>query len=110
LLAPEQGVVLESDPTRARAMAREALAHYLNYPNYVNSWRRLGFTETEIASASDRLVDALFAWGPMEKIAERVNQHLSAGADHVCLQVITCAGTSVAAARPAWRQLAEALL
>jgi probable F420-dependent oxidoreductase len=110
LLAPELGVVLESDTTRARAMARQALAHYLNYPNYVNSWRRLGFSQDEIASASDKLVDALFAWGPVEKIAARVHEHLSAGADHVCLQVITGAGTSVAAARLTWRRLAEALL
>jgi probable F420-dependent oxidoreductase len=110
LLAPEQGVVLESDPTRARALARQALAHYLTYPNYANSWRRLGFSADEITHASDRLVDALFAWGPMETIVARVNAHLSAGADHVCLQVITSAGVSIGPARPAWRELAAALL
>lgn len=109
LLVPEQGVVLESDPVRARELARGALTHYLQHVNYVNSWRRLGFSEEEITQVSDRLVDALFAWGSVEKIAERVNAHISAGADHVCLQVITGAGVDIGAARPAWRELAAAL-
>ena len=109
LLAPEQGVILERDPARARALARKALVHYLHLPNYVNSWRRLGLAEEDISQASDRFVDALFAWGSVETIAERVNAHLSAGADHVCLQVITGAGVDIAAARPAWRQLAAGL-
>lgn len=106
LLAPEQGVILETDPDKARALGRAATDHYRRLPNYVNSWKRLGFTDAEIESASDRLVDALFAWGPVEKIAERVDAHIAAGADHVCLQLITGAGTSVAAARPGWRALA----
>ena len=110
LLAPEQGVILETDPTRARALARKALEHYLAYPNYINSWRRLGFSDDEITNASDRLVDALFAWGSMDAIVARVNAHLSAGADHVCLQVITGAGVNFAPARAAWRELATALL
>jgi probable F420-dependent oxidoreductase len=110
LLAPEQGVVLESDPLRARTLAREALAMYLQLPNYANNWRRMGFTDEDIKSASDRLVDALFAWGSASQIAERVQAHLAAGADHVCLQVITGAGVDVAAALPAWRTLAAALL
>ena len=111
LLAPEQGVVLESDPAKARDMARTVVDHYRKLPNYANSWRRLGFTDEDISSASDRLVDALFAWGGVDRIAERVNEHLAAGADHVCLQVITGAPSmSIAAARPAWRELAAALL
>ena len=112
LLAPEQGVVLETDPGRARELARQVVrAHYVRLPNYVNSWRRLGFTENEISSASDRLIDALFAWGGMDGIAERVNAHLAAGADHVCLQVISgAAAPDVGAIRPAWRELAAALL
>lgn len=110
LLAPEQGVILETDPARARALARKALEHYLHLPNYANNWRRLGFTDDDIATASDRFVDALFYWGSPETIAQRVNAHLSAGADHVCLQVITGAGVSIAAARPAWRALASALI
>jgi probable F420-dependent oxidoreductase len=110
LLAPELGVVLESDPTRARDLARQALKHYLSYPNYVNSWKRLGFSEQDISTSSDRFVDALFAWGRIENIVERVKAHLAAGADHVCLQVVTGAGVNVSAPRSAWRELAAALL
>jgi probable F420-dependent oxidoreductase len=107
LLAPEQGVILESNPTRARELARQALTHYRRLPNYVNNWLRLGFTAAEIEGDSDRLIDALFAWGDAGQIAQRVQAHLTAGADHVCLQVITGAGTDVGAARPAWRELAS---
>ena len=110
LLAPEQGVVLDTNPDSARATARGALGHYLQYPNYVNSWLALGFTEDEITQMSDRFVDSLFAWGSAETIAERVNAHLAAGADHVCMQVITGAGTDFGPARQAWRELAKALL
>jgi probable F420-dependent oxidoreductase len=109
VVAPEQGVVLESDPARARALGRKALVQYQNYPNYRNSWGRLGFTDEEIDGASDRLVDALFAWGDVEQIGARVNAHLAAGADHVCLQAITGAGLDIGAARAAWRQLAGLL-
>ena len=111
LLAPEQGVVLESDPAKARELARGALSAYLQYPNYRNSWARLGFTEADMAGGgSDRLVDALFAWGSAEDIAARVQAHLAAGADHVCLQVVTGAGLDVNAARPIWRELAGVLI
>ena len=110
LLAPEQGVVLESDPGKARDMARKALDHYRSLPNYCNSWKRLGFSKGEIGSMTDRFIDAIFAWGSAEKIAARVQDHLAAGADHVCLQVITGGGTDIQAARPAWRELASALL
>ncbi len=111
LLAPEQGVVLETDPGRARELARQAMTRYVLLPNYVNSWRRLGFTEEEISGVSDRLIDALFAWGGMQRIVDRVNAHLAAGADHVCLQVIGGGGApEVGVMRPAWRELAAALL
>ena len=110
LVAPEQGVVMERDPVRAREIGRAALAHYTSYPNYRSSWQRLGFSEQEIDSASDRLVDALFAWGTPEAIAQRIGEHFAAGADHVCIQVVTGAGVSVAAARPIWRELAKTLL
>ncbi|MET1756447.1 TIGR03620 family F420-dependent LLM class oxidoreductase [Novosphingobium sp. RD2P27] len=110
LVAPEQGIILEKDPVRAREMGRAALSHYSSYPNYRSSWQRLGFSEGEMDALSDRLVDALFAWGTPEVIAERVGQHFAAGADHVCIQAITGAGVSVAAARPIWRELAGALL
>jgi probable F420-dependent oxidoreductase len=111
LLAPEQGVVLESDPARAREICRQTIEQYRRFPNYVNNWRRLGFTDDDIANGSDRLIDALFASGEPERIAERVNAHLAAGADHVCLQVIAGAPRpDVGAARLAWRKLAAALL
>jgi len=110
LLAPEQGVVLERDPERARDLARNALSRYLQFPNYRNNWLRLGFTAQDIDGASDRLIDALFAWGSPERIAERVEAHIAAGADHVCLQVITGAGLDIGAARAAWRELAAVLL
>lgn len=110
LVAPEQGVVLETDPVRAREMARQALKHYLAYPNYQNSWKRLGFSDDEIANSSDRLVDALFAWGSIDTIVKRVNEHFTSGADHVCLQVITGGGVSIGPARQAWRDLASALI
>jgi probable F420-dependent oxidoreductase len=110
LLAPEQGVILESDPARARELAIGALTHYRQLPNYRNNWLRLGFTEDEIETVSPRLIDAIFAWGSLERVAERVRQHLSAGADHVCMQLITPAGSSMAKAREGWRSLAAALL
>lgn len=108
VLAPEQGVVLESDPAKARALVREALAMYLTLPNYTNSWRRLGYSEEDIATVSDRLVDGIFAWGSAAQIAERVKAHHDAGADHVCIQAITGAG--IEGARKAWRELAGVLL
>jgi len=109
LLAPEQGVVLESDPDLARAIARKALSQYQSYPNYMNSWRRLGFSGEEIENASDRLVDALFACGDLAQIRTRVEEHFSAGANHVCLQAITGAGLDLTASRSAWKRLAELL-
>ncbi len=108
LLAPEQGVILESDPVKARELAREALAMYTFLPNYRNNWIRLGLSQHDVDEVSDRLVDALFAWGEMDKIVERVNAHRDAGADHVCLQVIQRGG--IAGLRAACRELASALI
>jgi len=111
LLAPEQGVVLETDPAKARDLARQALTHYTLLPNYRNNWLRLGIPLEDIESVSDRLLDELFAWGGMDKIAERVKAHHDAGADHVCLQVIRGAmGGDIAGLRAASRDLAAALL
>jgi probable F420-dependent oxidoreductase len=111
LLAPEQGVILDTDPDTARAKARTVIGHYAQLPNYVNSWLALGFTQDEITTGNDRLADALFAWGTPEQIATRINEHLAAGANHVCLQLITGEPRpSVAAARPGWRTLAAVLL
>lgn len=108
VLAPEQGAVLESDATTARAMARGALDFYRSLPNYANNWKRLGMTDEDIASASDRLIDALFAWGGTDQIAARVKAHHDAGADHVCLQMISATGLD--GELDAWRKLAKVLL
>ena len=90
LVAPEQAVVLETDPDRARTIARTHLAMYIGLPNYSNNWKRIGFTDEDTAhGGSDRLVDALVVWGDEEAIARRVDEHRAAGADHVCLQVLT---------------------
>ena len=89
LLAPEQMVVLDTDPTRARAVARAAMSMYVTLPNYANNLLRLGFTEDDLGGGiSDRLVDAIVAWGDAETIAVRVQAHQDAGADHVCVQVL----------------------
>jgi probable F420-dependent oxidoreductase len=109
LVAPEQHVILETDPARAREMGREALKMYMQFPNYVNSWRRLGFSEEDVMG-SDRLVDEIVAWGGIEVIVERVKQHQAAGADHVCLQVVSGGGLDGPPPRSQWRALAEALL
>ena len=90
LVATEQGVVLETDADRAREIARANLANYFLLPNYTNNWKRLGFSDDEIAgSGSDRLIDALVAWGDEAAIAARVDEHRAAGASHVCIQVLT---------------------
>jgi probable F420-dependent oxidoreductase len=108
LLAVEQGVVLDSDADAARATARQALSIYATLPNYVNNWKRLGFTDEDAESLSDRLVDALVAWGDVDAVAERVQAHRDAGADHVCVQLIAAPGAPVD--RAAWRRLAPAVM
>jgi probable F420-dependent oxidoreductase len=107
LLAVEQGVVLDTDPEVARAAAREALTVYATLPNYTNNWKRLGFTDDDVATLSDRLVDGLVAWGDVEAIASRVQAHRDAGADHVCIQLIGTPDAPVDVA--AFRALAPAL-
>ncbi len=89
LVAPEQGVVLSTDPTHAREVARQHLSVYVTLPNYAINWFRLGFTEEDtLDGGSDRLVDALVVWGDEDAILARVQEHRDAGADHVCLQVL----------------------
>jgi probable F420-dependent oxidoreductase len=108
LLAPEQMVVLETDPIEARRIARAGMKIYLGLPNYFNNLVRLGFTEDDRADGgSDRLVDAIVAWGTEEQIAARVADHHAAGADHVCVQVLQD-GTDMPEAQ--WRRLAPVLL
>ena len=89
ILAPEQAVVVHSDPATAREIARAHVADYLSLPNYVNNLRHLGFGEDDLADGgSDRLVDSIVAWGDVEAVAARVRAHLDAGADHVALQLL----------------------
>ena len=89
-LAPEHKVVLTTDADKARAVGRQALDIYFNLSNYRNSWERLGFSEDEVTRpGSDRLVDAVVAYGTVDQIAARLNEHLAAGADHVPVQVLT---------------------
>ena len=110
LLAPEQAVVLETDPQVAREAARAHMSLYLGLTNYVGNLRRLGFTEEDLSGPTDRLVDAIVAWGDEDTIASRVREHLDAGADHVSVQVL---GRNDEERRslPAdtWRRLAPAL-
>ena len=89
-LAPEHKVVPTTDPDKARAVGRKALDIYFNLANYRNNWKRMGFSDEEITRpGSDRLVDALVAYGTPDQIAARLGEHLDAGADHVPVQVLT---------------------
>ncbi|HEY8516627.1 MAG TPA: TIGR03620 family F420-dependent LLM class oxidoreductase [Candidatus Binatia bacterium] len=85
-LCVAQAVVLETDPEKARAAARQYMKTYVPaLPNYTNNLRDLGYTDEDFADGcSDRLVDAIVAWGDEEKIAARFRAHLDAGASHVC--------------------------
>jgi probable F420-dependent oxidoreductase len=88
-LAPEHKVVLSTDAEEARAIGRETVDFYLNLSNYINNWKRLGFSDADVAKpGSDRLIDSLVAYGSAEDIAKRLNEHLEAGADHVAIQVL----------------------
>lgn len=102
-------MVLESDPELAREIARRHTSRYLRLPNYTNNLRRLGFDDEDLAgSGSDRLVDAVVAWGDEDTIVSRVRAHLDAGADHVCVQVLDPDRRGLPAAQ--WRRLAPVLL
>jgi probable F420-dependent oxidoreductase len=93
LLCVEQGAVLDTDATRARGLARRFLELYLTLPNYVNNWRRLGFTDTDFAGGgSDRLIDSIVVCGDETAIRKRIAEHWQAGADHVCVQAIGADG------------------
>ncbi len=107
LVLPEQAVALTTDPDTARLRGRAHLAIYLGLPNYTNNMRRLGFGDDDFAGGgSDRLIDALIAWGDEDTIARRVIEHRDAGADHVCVQVLSDEGMFP---RSDWRALAPAL-
>ena len=109
ILAPEQMVVLDTDPTTARQTARAGMSIYLRAPNYVNNLKRLGFTDDDVADGgSDKLVDAIVACGDVDAVRQRVQAHFDAGASHVCVQVLGDNPTAVP--EEAWRDLAAALL
>lgn len=88
-LAPEHKVVLGVDVDEARRIGRETVDFYLGLSNYLNNWKRLGFTDDDIAKpGSDKLIDAVVAHGTADAVAKRLTEHLDAGADHVCVQVL----------------------
>src|SRR5262245_14191832 len=90
----EQKLVLDTDAARARATARAGLQMYMTLPNYANNWKRLGFSDSDIAGGgSDKLIDALVAWGNEEALRRRVQEHLDAGATQVCIQPLSPPGT-----------------
>lgn len=98
----EQKVLLETDPTKARALARRAVAMYLGLPNYRTNLERFGYAGDDFEhKGSDRLIDALVAWGNEKAIAERIQAHRDAGADHVCIQTLHPEGLPL----PDWNAL-----
>jgi probable F420-dependent oxidoreductase len=107
LLLPEQTVLLADDRSAARAIGTDWLRAYLALPNYANNLLRSGFTDDDLASVSDRLFDAIIAWGDEDAILTRVNEHRAAGADHVCIQALTAGPAEFP--REQWRRLAAAL-
>jgi len=107
-LAPEHKVVLTTDAEEARAMGRRTVEFYLGLSNYVNNWLRLGFSEADVRKpGSDKLIDAVVAYGTAEDIARRLAEHLEAGADHVAIQVL--GGDSDKTLLPALSELAGPL-
>ncbi len=96
LLAPEVTVVLETDPAVAREIGRAMVSRYTRLTNYVSNWRRLGFSDDDVREpGSDRLIDALVAHGDEAAIVARIREHLDAGADHVCIQLLPSGGDQI---------------
>jgi probable F420-dependent oxidoreductase len=107
LVAPEDACVIETDPARAKAVARKYAALYLGLSNYTRNLLEFGFTDADLADGgSDRLIDAVIPQGTVEQIADVVRAHLDAGADHVCVQPLGEPGIP----RASWTALAEALI
>ena len=107
LLLPEQTVILTDDADEARAIGTDWLRSYLALPNYANNLLRSGFSQDDLSQVSDRLFNAIIAWGDENAILQRVSEHRSAGADHVCVQVLL--SDPKAYPREEWRRLAAAL-
>jgi probable F420-dependent oxidoreductase len=106
LLLPEQAAILTTDADEARAIGTDWLRQYFDLPNYRNSLLRSGFSPEDLASVSDRLFNAIIAWGDEEAILSRVNEHFASGADHVCVQVLTA--DPMTFPREQWRRIARA--
>ena len=107
LLLPEQTVILTHSADEARSIGTDWLRAYLALPNYANNLLRSGFSEDDLTQVSDRLFDAIIAWGDEDAILRRVAEHHSAGADHVCVQVLMADPTAFP--REQWRRIAAAL-
>lgn len=105
LLAPELMVVIDDDRSRATEIARQHMSRYLRLPNYTNNLVRFGFDNDDLTGPSERLIDAIVVRGSVDDVVERVREHHDAGADHVCIQVLT-AGTEFPVHE--WRDLADA--
>ena len=105
MLCVEQKVAFTTDKEVAYQTVRTELARYIHLPNYRNNWKRLGFTEEEIDETSDRFINELVAWGTLDQINERLNEHEDAGATHVCIQPLAVHGEF---GNPHWEAL-EAL-
>ena len=111
LLAPEIAVVFDTNAETARATARKHMLTYNRLPNYTNNLLRLGYSQNDIAGPdklpSDKMVDAIVAWGTLETVVERINAHIDAGANHVSVQVLSNKDGELPIAQ--WRELATAL-
>ena len=107
LLLPEQGVILCDTYDEARRIGNDVLRSYLSMPNYANNMLRSGFSQDDVTAISDRLFDALIAWGDEEAIMRRIAEHHAAGADHVCVQVLTDDLRTFP--RDQWRRIAAAV-
>jgi probable F420-dependent oxidoreductase len=107
LLLPEQGVILCDTYDEARRIGDNVLRPYLSMPNYANNMLRSGFSEDDVTQVSDRLFDALIAWGDEEAVMRRIAEHHAAGADHVCVQVLTDDLRTFP--REQWRRIAAAV-
>lgn len=90
LIAPHLAVILETDPGKARQLAREGIGMYIGFPSYQANLRRLGFKDDDlIPGGSDRLIDSVVAWGTLDDIDRRIDEYITAGADHLALHVLT---------------------
>jgi probable F420-dependent oxidoreductase len=107
LLCVEQAVIIDPDAAAARELARQLIEGYGKLPNYANNWKRFGLTDDDVATGSDRIIDALIAVGDEADVQTRVLAHQAAGADHVCLQVATAPGGTLPLEE--WRRLAPGI-